>query len=309
MDGFLSEVQSWFTGAQYDVMTYAYVMCMFNTRMTKASKFVAYDGDNVRKNGDGVAVGTSDLCKSSNAGKKWYVDRDPNNDLDLRFREKALNATFLNSELEYIIMGQNTDKSNTNYVWGSIFGIRMVNNLIALYTEQTVHATVQSIAAEIAAAIAAVTFGAGTMLAPLIELAIMAVLAALETYMDMKYLVTEGYKVPFLKTNKNLNLFPSPNAKIEGGKPVYTDGDFMISYEDYLLVMLIFVGKENVLFRSADLIQMNMGDGYDLSKKFTYLKCENTVSIKPLMISYAFLPDDIRRGDRRKFTTTLYQGY
>lgn len=309
MDSFLEKIKNWFVGAQYDVVTYSYIMSMFNTRMTKASEFVQTEGGVAKTTKEGnktIAVkGSSELVNDSGKDEKWYVNRNPNDDLDLMFRTKSSNKTALNSELEYLIMGQSTDVSNTNRVWGTIFGIRMVNNLIAIYTEPTIKSTVSSLSAEIAAAIGAVTFGAGTLLAPLIELAIMAILASVETYLDMEYLVTKGYKVPFLKTKKNLNLTDtSPD-----NRPNYTNSDFMVSYEDYLLVMLIFAGKENVLFRTADLIQMNMGDGYNLLNKKTYVKCNNTVSIKPFMISYGFMPDNLKSDERRTFTTTLYQGY
>lgn len=289
MSNFLDELSGWFVNAQYDIVSFSYIMSMFNTRMTRSSDFVKIE------NGKAKAVKNPTEAEKN---KKSYVDRDPSNDLDLKFRTKALNETILDAEIEYLIVGDRHDKTNANTVWASIYGIRLINNFVAMYSDRDIRITVKSISAEIAAAIAAITFGAGTMLAPVIELAIMMILAATETYMDMVKLVNEGKKIPLIKSKKNL---------IIKGKDDNEDG-FFVSYEDYLMIMLIFTGKTNLLYRTGDLIQMN---GYDLRKKYTYVRCANEVSIKPLMISYAFVPDQIKNGhtNRKAFRTLIYQGY
>lgn len=302
LGSFMESVSNFFTSKQYDIMTYVYTMSMFKNRLTKAPSDWAELYNNQTE---------------SPREKEYYVKRDTEDaDLNLMFDHLTSDdlATKLNCELEYILRGDSTDKQNRDEVWSIIYGLRLGNNLIAVYSNSDLRHAAASTAQAIAAAIAAVTFGAGSVLAPIIQFAIIAIIAALETYWDMVFLVNMGYKVPFIKTTKNLNISLDNLEDGDVSAPNFESSDLMVKYEDYLLIFMLFTNQEDVLFRTADLIQMNMAletgeSDYNLSKRFTYLRYESKVSIKPLMISYAFMPDDIRRDDRRLFTTLAYQGY
>jgi hypothetical protein len=318
LNNFLSSVGSYFTGAQYDVMTYVYTMGMFKNRLSKSPgdywkpKYESYDKTQSVKNG-GI--------------KEVYVERDSEDaDLNLMldhqfaYNDSNGNAkdglqTVLDCELEYILRGNKDDKSNRNQVWAIIYGLRLGNNLVAVYSNEELRDASAAAADAIAAALSTVTFGLGAALAPLIQFAIIAIIAALETVWDMDYLVNKGFKVPFIKTKDNLNI---SLEKLTAGNPMApsinkTNSKTLVKYEDYLLIFLLFTNQETVLFRTADLIQFNMsqqnGELYDLTTKKTYIRCKSQVSIKPMMISYAIMPDDLKSDDRRIFEALIYQGY
>lgn len=313
MNNFMSKIQNFFVHSQYDVMTYCYINSMFKSRMTK-------DPADWAKVFDAANINEDDRKKDN----PWFVARDTeDSDLNLMLDHMASDdedmVTALNCELEYIIRGKDTDKKNRDQVWGIIYGIRLGNNLIAVYQNKEI----RNAAKAVGNLVKMIPY-VGAVLAPIVEFAIIALVAALETYQDMVFLVNQGYKVPFIKTKDNLTyslenlsdgVLDKPSFKDEDGdgKPDGITGKLWISYENYLLIFMLFAGQENVLFRSADLIQMNMsketGKQYDLAKCYSYVRCKNDVSIKPLMISYAFMPDDMRKNDRRTFETLVYQGY
>ena len=89
-----------------------------------------------------------------------------------------------------------------------------------------------------------------------------------------------------------------------------------VTYEDYLLILLLIQGSEKRIMRSADLIEVNMKnngeESFSMDKAFTYLKADSQMSIRYLFGSTAPFKADYEANGvtgRIKYNNTIYQGY
>jgi hypothetical protein len=189
----------------------------------------------------------------------------------------------------------------------------MVNNLIAMYKDKSI----RDLSLE-------ASEWAGPF-APLVQIAIIAVLAALETYFDMEFLITYGYKIPFWKKPADLilnidNLIEkyenSSSADIKSllQTPNCKNSSFLVSYETYLWFFMLLNGKERKLLRSADLMQLNIRKGgnssYIMADHYTYVRCYTKATIKPMFVGLGFAPSQFDPYNKRYDIESLnYQGY
>lgn len=309
LSGLMDSISSFTTNLTNGLLVDYYDMSMFKSRVSKpASDWADFYSDK------GVL---EDLRKEDHNYDMKRYDPD-NNEMNLYFREKDKD-TFFGAEIEYILHGDKSEKSNENNIYLKIYGIRMVNNLIAVYQNSELRnlATVAS-------------SWAGPF-APLVQIAIIAVLAALETYFDMEFLIKYGYKIPFWKTSDNLVLsFDHIGDALEDGlgninAPNCEDSHFLVSYETYLWFFMLLTGREDKLLRSADLMQLNIrqtDSGYIMGDHYTYIRCKTNARLKPLFLGLGFAPSNFstftedRRGgadndDNQYYTVESlnYQGY
>lgn len=156
----------------------------------------------------------------------------------MRFTPKKDRDTVLRGEIEYLICGNRTDALNENCVYSMIYAERLVNNEIALYRHKSVNGTCHSAAA------AASTATGGTVPEPVFFWIFLTAWAIAETQMDMHFLVDCGYKIPVLKTSKNVLLTEIPTGD-DGLVNNYGEKGLFVSYEDYLLIMLLMQGEKN----------------------------------------------------------------
>jgi len=212
--------------------------------------------------------------------------------LDLRNRPKFQNkSAFENGELEYILIGNQSEAWNENQVYAYIYGLRLANNIVAVY----LNSTVNTVCLEAATAVAGWwTFGVGI---PVMHWAFMMAVASAETFIEMDFLVNKGYKIPLIKHGKNLNLCPPDADAFEIGsdgatlEPYFQEVDFGVCYEDFLSIfMLMLVDKNTKLKRIADLIQMDYrqitGKGdFNLNQAYTYIRVDSDASI-----DFKFIP-------------------
>lgn len=280
--------------ARDDVLGLAYMFGTFKTRLTGVEKF--------------SANGMSQADKNSFYMPKWRYAH-PEGELDMRFTPKKDRETVLRSEIEYLIYGNRTDSANEAAVYATIFAERLANNMVALYCERT---TVKP--ACDAAAWAASALTAGWVPQPVFFWLFLTAWAIAETVMDMNYLIEGGYKIPLLKTNKNLLLddFPTGEGVIDG----YGREGIFVCYEDYLLIMLLVKGRSKRIMRTADLIEMNMknmGESeFAMATAYTYLYADTELSIRYLFNSiqpFQGFYEEGGYGGRMAFSNTIYQGY
>lgn len=249
---------------------------------------------------------------------------DANKEMNLNFVEKdSDDETFFHSEIEYILRGSESEKTNENNIYLKIYGIRMVNNLIAMYKDTEIR-NLASLASTWAGPFA-----------PLVQIAIIAVLAALETYFDMEFLIKYGYQIAFWKNSSQLTLsLKNIKCKFKNIEPEQLEdpmglinsfantpnnvpkNGLKVSYETYLWFFMLLTGKEDKLLRSADLMQLNIrktdDSDYIMADHYTYVRCYSDAKVKPLFISLAFMPDDIKgydRDDNYHVKSLNYQGY
>ncbi len=106
---------------------------------------------------------------------------------------RPLDKTFLKqAEIEYILFGNNSVKENIGCVKRSIFAIRLIFNLLHVYTDPDKVATALSIATAIAGW---TIFGI-----PIVKNFILIAWAGLESYVDTDFLL-KGKSVPLIKTS------------------------------------------------------------------------------------------------------------
>lgn len=302
---FLNFLGDMATDATNSVVTDFYTMGMFNGRTTKSVDYwkQAY----------------ADSGTSGYEGKPYDRERTTEPDKNLRFEEKAnyshaAGNSFMDAELEYIIVGDMNEKNNADSVYARIFGMRMGFNTIAVFAD----AEWSSIAT------AAASFTGP--FAPVVKVAIMLTLALVETYLDMYFLIDKGFKIPLMK-NECLTLSTRNLAEIlantggdkgvslfSGLKPAYTSTSIMNDYETYLYFLLLLENRETKLLRMADVIQLNMqvqtgDDGYCMADHYTAVRAETEATIKPMMMGLPFVPSDMKENGRYKIKTMIYEGY
>ncbi len=295
------------TDATNAVVTDIYTMSMFKARTTKTVDYWK-------------EVYSHSLGEIE--GRDFDRGRSTKEDKNLRFEEKAVyskavGSSFMDAELEYVVVGNANEEKNADSVYMRIFGIRMGLNTIAVLADSDLNQLSTS-AASIAGPFA-----------PLVKVAILLVLALVETYLDMYFLIDKGYKVALLKHN-NLTLSKENLEDVlsnldfdnmENGielfsvfMPASKPGSIMVDYETYIYFLLLLVGRETKLLRMADIIQLNMqtltGDGdYFMADHYTAVRAETEVTIKPMMMGLPFVPSDMREGGRYKIKTMIYEGY
>lgn len=280
--------------ARDDILCLSYLFGTFKTRLTGVSKFSK----------EKMPQSEQDSFYMP----KWrYVHEG--GEVDMRFSPKKERKTVLRSEIEYLIYGNRTDQANEDAVYATIYGERLANNLLALYLEKNV---VNPTCHAAAAAASAATLG----VVPEIVFfwIFLTAWAVAETYLEMNFLISDGYRVPLIKTNKNVLLKEIPEPD-EGLVSNYGEDGAFVTYEDYLLILLVIKGEQKRIMRSADLIEMNMKlkqNDFAMSQAFTYLRAQSDMSIRYLFGSVQPFQGDYERNGvtgRMKFKNTIYQGY
>lgn len=279
--------------ARDDVLCLSYMFGTFKTRLTGVEKFSR----------DKMPQGEKDNFYMP----KWRYAHD-GGEIDMRFTPKKDRDTVLRGEIEYLICGNRTDALNENCVYSMIYAERLVNNEIALYRHKSVNGTCHSAAA------AASTATGGTVPEPVFFWIFLTAWAIAETQMDMHFLVDCGYKIPVLKTSKNVLLTEIPTGD-DGLVNNYGEKGLFVSYEDYLLIMLLMQGEKTRLMRSADLIEFNMkkqDSGFTMAEAYTYLQGTSQISTRYLFGNVMPFQTEYEKGGvsgRMKFSSEIYLGY
>lgn len=279
--------------ARDDVLCLSYMFGTFKTRLTGVKRF--------------SSEGMSAADKALFYMPKWRYAH-PEGELDMRFSPKKDRITVLRSEVEYLVYGNRSDSANEAAVYATIFAERLANNLIAMYSEQGIKAACH------AAACVACAASLGIVPEPVFFWIFLTAWATAETILEMEYLVSEGYRIPLLKTSKNILLKANPR----GNGPIsnYGEKGFFVSYEDYLLILLLAKGRDKRIMRTADVIEMNMKkkgeQDFTMAKAYTYLYADTKLSLRYLFGSTMPFQTDYEEngyGGRMHFTNTIYLGY
>lgn len=280
-----------------DILCLSYIFGTFKTRMTGVEKF--------------SAKGMSESDKKSDYMPKWrYTHED--GEIDMRFLPKKDRQTVLRGEIEYLIWGMRTDAANENAVYATIFAERLANNMIALYSDKDgVRKSCRAAAKVAAKASAAVGI---PIPAEVYFWIFLTAWATAETTVDMNFLIQGGYKIPLLKKKENIILKSLTDMDIKVEKYGDVKKGWFVSYEDYLLFMLL-EGQNLRLMRSADLIEMSMKkkqSGFTMAKAYTYLNGKSEISTRYLFGDVVPFKSSYEEGGavgRMRFTNEIYLGY
>jgi hypothetical protein len=292
-----SFMTNFISSSMNDLLVYSYILGTFKTRIT--------GNENIKYN-------EPPANPLKNYHTKWRYGDKPIS--DLRGNPIAERVTkFKNAEVEYIFSGNKSEAANEATVYAWIYATRMANNLIAIYTAKP-GANTECFGAATAAA-AACGF---VVPVSVFHWIFMIAWAAGETALEMSMLIDKGYSVPLLKTKDSLYIEHIWNIAemMDGGVDGLADntpGDaILLSYEDYLVIMLAFVGADTRLVRTADLIQLNMGKlgqgDFRMDSAYTYFKTSSNIGIKYLFQGVSQFGWGYS-GAGIGFTNTIYKGY
>ncbi len=136
--------------------------------------------------------------------------------------------------LEYIISGKDSDEGNLSAALGKLLLIREVDNYLYLLQDE-----VRRIEAEALGTVIAAVAGV-PWLGTVVTHSILLLWAYQDSISDLKQLL-EGKDVPLIKS---LHL----ESKVE----------ISLDYEEYLVLLLLLQGREKLILRSMDMIEMNV---------------------------------------------------
>lgn len=188
--------------------------------------------------------------------------------------EKFLNQTkkaeeldgkphFFQNETEYLLSGRFSDRENSTAVQRGIFTLRLVCNMVHLYTDSGKRNEIQTLALSLAP-------GPG---AAVTEFLISMAWSYAESTADVRTLLSGG-RIPLLKRSGQwqvdlssvLKEKPHLNEVREGQQ----DG---LNYTQYLSLFLLMQNREVTLVRMLDLIQLNIQGRYDPSFRIADCRC------------------------------------
>ncbi len=299
-DSFLSGLKDVAETARDEVLTLSYIFGTFKTRMTGNEKF--------RKG----AIAEDKLDKFYIVPWRYLYE---GGEQDLQFSPKSDRKTRLNAEIEYLIYGCSSDAENEAAVYATIYAPRMVNNMIALYQNKKVKNSCKA-AAEVASAATMETVPSTVFFWIFLTAWTIA-----ETILDMHYLIDEGYRIPLFK-KKDTILLELDFSSGESAELVEhyrsdsgSDKNIYVSYEDYLLLLLLLKSSQKRLMRTADLIELDMQmqeENFRIEEAYTYIRAKSNLSIRYLFINTpAFSGEYSKTGlrGRLQFENVIYQGY
>lgn len=175
------------------------------------------------------------------------------------------------SEVEYLLWGNQDAGKNVQNTKMTLFGIRYLLNCIYAFTDHTLCAQADAIAA------------CSTVAAPLVRTALLASVALAETAYDMEWLMN-GKSVMIFKTKDTWHVSIKSivgNNNSDKGSEAYK-----FSYKEYLRVFLlvntITDSQENkVLARMADCMQLNLrknSSSLDMTQSYTMISVNADVT-------------------------------
>ena len=255
------------------VYSIEYDFGMFSSRITEKTKEKEKQGKGKE---DGFVEGVVDNATSSST-------------VSLTGYEKCRSINYLyGAELEYIINGDKSAQRNLNHARNLICGFRMIMNFGSSYSISEVN--------EAITAIADLFYGipyVGPAVAIAVEIALRFGFAATETAMEWKSLMDGESvllyksKVEELQSLSELKKFfkgEEGSAKLEKASSSKEKKGLSLTYEQYLLIMLMFMtSSEKVFARTRNLIELNtnaviskVGEDGSLDESYDNLKFKMT---------------------------------
>ena len=200
----------------------------------------------------------------------------------------AKKDTALDYEMEYIVGGKDSDKANLESVAARLVLIRQIPNNITLMSDTAKMECLSAMAASISCSVCM------PYLEPLIKLILIEAWALAESVADVRTLLGGG-EVSLIKKHSewktsldNLlaeTIIPDKKEK---------DGVLKQDYNMYLIILLMTMGEKNLVYRTMDLIQLNICKRYNsdfrMIKCITKLEYDMKFTLAPVFAALPFIP-------------------
>ncbi len=224
---------------------------------------------------------------------------------NLRSMDKSQRDGFFSQyEVEYIINGYKSESANVNMVKSKILMIRLISNILHIYTNSSKIARVRILAQALS------TWSAG-LCSLLIEALLVGAWAMFESVNDIE-LLSEGKSVMFFKTSDDWVTDISGSVK-STAKEAKTSNPLCFNYHDYLRIFLLLENEDTKSRRIQDLIQLNMrmSDQEFLIKDcVTLYKATCSVSVRNFFLSMpTYSTQKTQSYGRSPSSSTLLLGY
>ena len=136
-------------------------------------------------------------------------------------------------ELEYLVGGRSSDNQNMEVVVAELLAIREIDNYLSLMQDEVRMLEAHELAVAISAALV-------PWMEPVIYQALLLYWAYEDSVQDLQRLF-QGEKIPIVKS-----------------LPIDVISEFLLGYEEYLLLLLLFQSPKNLAMRSIDIIELDL---------------------------------------------------
>ena len=195
-----------------------------------------------------------------------------------KISEYGNDDTALKYEMEYILNGNLNDKDNLTETIKKLVEVRNLSNGAYLITDGEKMKEITTLAETVATAIGM------TFLTPVAQAVIIEAWALTEAVIDVRQLLN-GEKVPIVKNSENWNSSIKNIGTFEDGRKNNTG----LTYTQYLQTMIMTQKTKNTVFRTMDLVQVNMQKRYNkdflISECFGMCEVEANLRIEPVFTS------------------------
>lgn len=201
------------------------------------------------------------------------------------------NDTALKYEMEYILCGKVSDKENLTGVIEQLVVIRNISNMAYLVTDAEKMEEITSLSETVALAVGV------PFLTPVIQAILLEAWSLTEAVIDVRALVNNK-KIPIVKTKDNWQSQLKNIGKTESNKE-NTKG---LDYTEYLEILLLAQNPHDTVFRTMDLIQVNIQKRYNPAFLMTecFGQCEimTMLSIEPVFSAIPVMKFLINKEDK-----------
>lgn len=203
--------------------------------------------------------------------------------------------------MEYLVAGKDSDKSNLASIVERLVLMRHVPNLACIAKDAAKQGEISSIAASVAA-VTGLPF-----LEPIAKVLLTEAWVLAESVNDIKILL-KGEKLSLIKTSAN---WKTSLSNLSGGN---TSGDSNgFKYEVYLGLLLTISNRNDVVYRTMDLIQMNICKNYNKEFRMNkgLMSFESSVSfdVAPLFTAMPWAIGMLNEGGSYRFNVECNNGY
>ena len=195
-----------------------------------------------------------------------------------KISEYGNDDTALKYEMEYILNGNLNDKDNLTETIKKLVEVRNLSNGAYLITDGEKMQEITTLAETVATAIGM------PFLTPVAQAVIIEAWALTEAVIDVRQLLN-GEKVPIVKSSENWNSSIKNIGTFEDGRKNNTG----LTYTQYLQTMIMIQKTKDTVFRTMDLVQVNMQKRYNkdflISECFGMCEVEANLRIEPVFTS------------------------
>ena len=173
-------------------------------------------------------------------------------------------------EQEYLLYGSRSDSANQKSATKSILGIRVLMNILHVFTDTAKKAEALAVATELLSVIPL------PILIKLTEYVILVIWAVQNAYLETAELIA-GKSVPLAVTSESFQLSLTEAVsmtkakRLERAEQYVAEKGFRIGYRQYLLLLMMFRSSDTLTVRALDLIQLNIRAKYE--PKFLIRDC------------------------------------